>query len=88
MEGKQLDIRSQPVCLLFVDVVCSAVSACLKAATTEAKKAKEGTSGTLAGCNKLPTSFAEEGGTFRLAPLVKVGSSSGKTGCKAVVCVT
>ena len=40
MEGKQLDIKSQPVCLLFVDVVCSAVSACLKAATTEAKKAR------------------------------------------------
>ena len=38
MEGKQLDIRSQPVC--FVDVVCSAVSACLKAATMEAKKAR------------------------------------------------
>ena len=29
MEGKQLDIKSQPVCLLFVDVVCSAACECL-----------------------------------------------------------
>ena len=42
----------------------------------------------LAQCNGLPTSLAEEGGTFWLAPVVKVGKSPGKTGCKAVICVT
>ena len=40
MEGKQLDIKSLLVHLLIVDVVCSASSACLKAATMEAKKAR------------------------------------------------
>ena len=40
MEGKQLDIKSLLVHLLVVDVVCWAASACLKAATTEAKKAR------------------------------------------------
>ena len=39
MESKQLDIKSWLVHLLVVDVVCSAASAHLKAATTEAKKA-------------------------------------------------
>ena len=40
MESKQLDIKSWLVHLLVVDVVCSAASARLKAATTEAKKAR------------------------------------------------
>ena len=40
MESKQLDIKSWLVHLLVVDVFCLAVSARLKAATTEAKKAR------------------------------------------------
>ena len=88
MESEQLDIKSWLVHFLVVDVVCLAASARLKSATTEAKKPGEGTSGTLARCNEFLTSIAEERGTFGLAPIVKVGSSPGKIGCKAVVCVT
>ena len=40
MESKQLDIKSWLVHLLVVDVVCLAANARLKAATTEAKKAR------------------------------------------------
>ena len=40
MESEQLDIKSWLVHLLVVDVVCLAASARLKAATTEAKKAR------------------------------------------------
>ena len=67
---------------LIVDVVCSAESADLTAATMEARPKRQRTARLERESDAMgsQTSFAEEGGTSGMAPIVKVGSheSSGK----------
>ena len=67
---------------LIVDVVCSAESADLTAATMEARPKRQRTARLECESDAMgsQTSFAEEGGTSGMAPVVKVGSreSSGK----------